>query len=605
METKLLIVDDTPENLDVLRQVLSPLDCKILVANSGERSLDIIARNQPDLVLLDVMMPGMDGFEVCRRIRANESTAETPVIFVTARQDDIAQGFAVGGNDYITKPISMEEVQSRVRHQLERVRLIRELKTLNEELEEKVRERTAKLAIANRQLREEVNERRFMQDRLRYLAEHDFVTRVYNRNALDAHVTEVIDGVQRKSAEAVYLQIDIDQFRLVNESCGCIAGDELLKEVGEMLGHCLSEQDFLARLGGDKFAIVAGKHNRASGLALANLIQQQANNFAFVWEGREFKLALTIALVVVDKDVSSFEQLLLMADEVMYLAKKEGRSTVRVYDEDTLRQTSHRSNVNWALRLVDALNQDHFCIHVQRLSRIRAPGENLPAKLKLEALVRLRDTSGSLMFPDSFIPAAERFNLISQIDRWMIKRVVQILAQHPECHDEIEHIAINLSAISIRERDLGAYIERTLAQYKVPGHLIAFEITETENIVNLEETRQFIRDVKNLGCQFALDDFGSGYASFNYLRELPFDQVKIDGVFIRDIDKIETNISMVKSIVEIAQKLNVSVVAEFVENNRIHTLLDELGVDWGQGYHYHRPEELTNESLKRMIKQVA
>ena len=233
--SKILIVDDTPHNIDVLSATLGDEHCELMAATSGARALELAARGQPDLVLLDVMMPGMDGFEVCRRLKADPATADIPVIFVTARTDDVSQGFAVGGSDYISKPINADEVRARVRYQLERRNLLEQLRELNQSLEEKVRERTAELTIANRHLRQEINERRYMQDRLNYLATHDFVTRLYNRGALDAHVSELLARVQRAECDAVFLLIDIDQFRLVNETCGCIAGDELLRQFAEVV----------------------------------------------------------------------------------------------------------------------------------------------------------------------------------------------------------------------------------------------------------------------------------------------------------------------------------------------------------------------------------
>jgi diguanylate cyclase (GGDEF)-like protein len=585
---KILIVDDTPQNIDLLKHVLSPIDCKLLVANSGETALNILARNPPDLILLDVMMPGMDGFETCRKIR---ETSEVPVVFVTARQDDIAVGFAAGGNDYITKPINAEEVLARVNHQIERIQLTDSLKKLNAELEDKVRERTAQLATVNRQLREEVNERRFMQDRLRYLADHDFVTRAYNRNALDAHITGIIDEVQRSDFTASYLQIDLDHFRLVNESCGCIAGDELLREVGDLIGSSVAPNDFFARLGGDKFAVVAVGRSLAEARKLADDICEQISVYRFKWEERFFDLSATVALVTIDREVESFEQLLLMADEVVYLAKRSDDSSVRIYDEQTQQDTAHRSNMNWALVLLDAINNNRFCVYVQKISKINTQADE-PDVVRLECLTRLRSNDGALYMPDTFIPPAERFHLISRLDRWVIREVCQFLAHNPSLLGSVESISINLSAVTIRKPGLFEYIQAQFEEFSVDPSRFCFEITETENIVNIPATRELMLNVKALGCRFALDDFGSGYASFNYLKELPFDSVKIDGVFIRDLSTSKPNQSMVRSVVDIAEKMDIEVIAEFVETAEDLNMLADYGVAWAQGYYIHKPEAL-------------
>lgn len=600
MSLKILVVDDTPDNIDILRRIVSTLNCTVLVATSGERALSLIQNNLPDLVLLDVMMPGIDGFEVCRRLRQQQATADLPIIFVTGRQDDIAVGFSVGGNDYITKPINADEVIVRVKHQIERLTMLRELHMLNSDLEAKVRERTAKLAVANQQLREEVNERRYMQDRLKYLAEHDFVTRLYNRNALDAHVSDTIEAFQLHRQPASFLQIDLDRFRLINESCGCVAGDELLRECGELIANCLTTHDFFARIGGDRFAIVCSNQGNKAAQSLAELINAQFAEFSFRWDERSFNVGVTLAIVPFNLHICSFDQLLIMADEVLYLAKKDGGKAIRIYDENTPLAVANRNRINWALRLVDALKFNHFRIFVQKITSLQEnKGQDEP--IKMEALVRLYDEANDqVLTPDHFMPAAERFHLTPSIDRWMIEHVCMFLHDHPSLHQKISSISINLSALTLGEADLCQYIATILEKYQLAADFLIFEITETERFVHIESAAAMLQDISQLGCQISIDDFGSGYASFNYLRELPFDQIKIDGVFIRDMEHVEANFNMVRSIVDIAAKFNKPVVAEFVERESIATLLKSIGVQWGQGYHFHRPELLTQACIEHL-----
>ena len=596
--SKILIVDDTPHNIDVLSATLADLDCELMVATSGARALELALRGQPDLLLLDVMMPGMDGFEVCRRLKADPATAGVPVVFVTARSDDVSTGFAVGGADYIAKPINADEVRARVRYQLERRVLLEQMHELNQGLEAKVRERTAELTIVNRQLRQEVNERRYMQDRLNYLATHDFVTRLYNRGALDAHCSELLARVQREDTRAWFLLIDIDQFRLVNETCGCIAGDELLRQFAETVGGLLARSDFFARLGGDKFAIVSENPTGVDGPGLARLVVRQLETFEFHWEERGFKLAATVAVVRIGRAVVSFDQLMLMADEAAYLAKRDGRGTVREYKDELPEGDGHRESVNWALVLVDALKHQHFKAFFQCLQPLRARGDEEAGRLHIETLIRLWDVRRDrIALPGQFIAPAERFHLIGDLDRWMIREVLTMLGRIPEHHEAIDSVAINLSALSIREPGLTAYVAEQLAALGVPGRLLCFEITETEAIVNLQSAGEFMQGLHQLGCRFALDDFGSGFASFTYLRQLPFDTIKIDGMFVRDMDLDPVHGGMVRSMAEMARLLNKPVVAECVETERVAAMLDELDIDWAQGFHFHRPEPLTVEAL--------
>jgi diguanylate cyclase (GGDEF)-like protein len=598
---RLLIVDDTPQNLDVLQAILSELDADLLIATHGARALDLAQRLQPDLILLDVMMPGMDGFEVCTRLKADPRTADIPVIFCTARVDDVARGFAVGGTDYLTKPVQPDEVRARVHHQLERRALLRELRHLNRALEDKVRERTAELTLANQQLRHEIHERRYMQDRLAYLASHDFVTRLHNRGALDAHVSQLLARLQRQpepAGPAVMLLIDIDQFRLVNESCGCIAGDELLRQFADLLGGLLRRGDFLARLGGDQFAVVSEEADLGAGLARQLLAMLQ--DWSFVWQERRFTLAATIAIVPLDRDLVSFDQLMQMGDETVFLAKRDGRGHVRQYTASRVGEPSQRETTNWALVLLDALRHQRLRIYFQRLQSLEQGGP-----LRVEALVRLWDAQrGELIAPTQFIALAERFHLVGEIDRWMLGEVLTLIGRHPELQQQLGQVTLNLSAVSMRQPGLAQQMLTMIAQHGVRADLLCFEITETQAIGNLAQAREFMQTLHDAGCHFSLDDFGSGYASFAYLRELPFDTLKIDGLFVRDMHTEPAHRAMVRSMVDMARLLDKPVVAEFVETAAVAQLLAELGVQWGQGYYFHQPEPLTFDALQQQVRQA-
>ena len=596
--SRILLVDDTPENLDVLSAILEDLHCHLMVATTGERAIELAQKQNPDLILLDVMMPGMNGFEVCNLLKADPATSRIPIIFVTARTDDISIGFSVGGYDYISKPINADEVRARVRHQLERRTLLNELQTLNRELEQKVRERTADLTIANRQLREEINERRYMQDRLSYLATHDFVTRLHNRNSLEAYVCSLLAQVQMANISASFLLVDIDRFRVINESCGCIAGDELLRQFSDYISGTLAREDFFARIGSDKFAIVTQSTATDTGNSLAQLIMQQIQSFKFVWEEREFKLAASIAVVPLSRDIVSFDQVMLMADEVLFLAKREGRGLVRSYSEATKRSCNDKENINWAQRLVDASHNKLFRAHFQLIENFSPNSTSKPKKIRVETLIRLWDpVHQRLILPGEFIGPAERLHLIPELDKWMINEVLQLLAAHTDLQERIETVSMNLSALSIREPHFVDYIIQLITQYQIPPEMLCFEITETAAITNLDIANEFMQQLHKLGCYFSLDDFGSGFASYAYLHQLSFDTLKIDGIFVRDMDRDANHYAMVKAIVEMAHSLKKEVIAEFVETEAVADLLKKLNVQWGQGFLYHQPEALSYNAL--------
>lgn len=595
----ILLVDDTPENLDVLSAILEDLNCQLLVATSGERALEITAKQNPDLILLDIMMPDINGFEVCKRLKANPDTAAISIIFVTARTDDISLGFQVGGADYITKPINADEVKARVNYHLERKQLLAELQSFNRSLETKVRERTAELTLANRHLREEINERRYMQDRLNYLATHDFVTRLYNRNALESHVSELLARIQLDSSAATFLLIDIDRFRLINESCGSVAGDELLRQFADSISGLLSREDFFARIGGDRFVVVSPIVLSTKGMALAQTILNHLHDFSFQWEEKQFNLEASIGAIQLSDKIYSFDQVMLQADETLYLAKNEGRGIIRTFNDALNEKSSQRESINWASRLVDALKENSFRLFFQFVENIQPQQEK---SYRMEILLRLWDSNQNrIIYPIEFIRPAERLHLIGKLDRWVVNAAFEFFANNPVLLNKIELISINLSAISIRDLAFSQFISTKLQDFKIPPHKICFEVTETEAIINVEAAKSFMHSLSDMGCHFALDDFGSGFASYAYLHQLVFDKIKIDGIFVRDMDTDASHYAMVKSIVEMASSLKKEITAEFVEHEGVATILAELGVSWVQGFHFHRPELLDAHHLQQYL----
>ncbi|MBM6550793.1 EAL domain-containing protein [Marinomonas ostreistagni] len=597
-----LIVDDVPDNIDVLRNVIAPLQCKMSVATSAERALVILEQLIPDLILLDVMMPGMSGFDLCRLLRQDPRFKDIPIIFVTGRTDDISQGFAAGGNDYITKPINADEVVARVQHHQERHALLQQLRNLNNDLEERVRLRTAELVAVNKQLREEINERRYMQDRLKYLADHDFVSRTHNRTALESYVVELISQSSDSFTSAYYFSIDLARFRVVNESCGLIAGDELLSEAAELISLVAGRAAFVARLSGDSFALVYPSPELATIRTIAEQLHREFEHFTFTWDERQFDVGATIAVVEIDESITSFDQVLMMADEAMYDAKRSGGQVVRFFTDMQTESSRQPIRQNWALRLIDALKYDHFRVYFQQI----CPLDSAQSELRLEALVRLyAPEQDKILFPDTFLFAAERYQLIADIDRWMIRQVCQFLQQHPNIKRQIGYVALNLSATTLRDQHLVAYIRDTLEQFQIPSRMLCFEVTETEQIIHVSKTSSILEQIQQLGCSIAIDDFGSGYSSFSYLRDFPFDHIKIDGMFAREVEHSEASLAMVQSILDVAAKLDKPCVVEFVENEALAQRFKSMGIAWGQGYHFHKPEPLTEANLERCLTRIS
>jgi EAL domain-containing protein (putative c-di-GMP-specific phosphodiesterase class I) len=305
-----------------------------------------------------------------------------------------------------------------------------------------------------------------------------------------------------------------------------------------------------------------------------------------------------VAVVPLNRDVVSFEQALLMADETLYLARQQGHGQVRLHgDTQGVAQLHPRDRINWALVLMDALAHQHLRAHFQCLQPMRP--ELAEGGLRVEMLMRLWDpVQQQLISPNVFIPPAERYHLIADLDRWMLGETIGFLGRHPELRQLMAMVTVNLSAVSLRDPLLAAQVMAMLETHQVPPSLLCLEITETEAILNFGVAQTFVRSLRDFGCRFALDDFGSGFASFRTLNELDVDSLKIDGSFVREMDKTPARAAMVRSMVDMARHLAKPVVAEWVETDVVARQLIEMGVEWTQGFLFHRPEPLSLDALQ-------
>ncbi|XHS77236.1 EAL domain-containing protein [Burkholderiaceae bacterium UC74_6] len=590
---RVLLVDDTPTNLDVLQGLLEPLGLELSTANSGERALQVVQRLTPDLILLDIMMPGIDGIEVCRRLKAAPATADIPVIFVTGAGDNVDAGFAAGGVDYLVKPVRANDLRARVSAHLERGWLLRELAERNASLEEarrtlerRVEERTRELSVANSNLHNEVQERRVAEDRLNFLARHDFLTRLMNRPALESSLAQLLAAGGQRSHCLIHL--DLDRFKVVNDICGHVAGDELLREISELLRRELQPLDLLARMSGDEFTLVLVDADLARGRNVAERLRKAVEAFRFSWQNQVFTQTTSVGLTSVASTHGGVQELLGQADAACFAAKEEGRNRVHVYDERIIDIQSRRAQLALAPRLTEALEKDSFELFSQRILRLDAPevGEHY------ELLLRMRDAEGQLIEPADFIPAAERLGMMPQVDRWVVRRVFRFYRENPEQLLRLDRATVNLSGQSLCDPAFDAFVADQLAEGGLPADKLCFEITETAAITNLQSSVRFMHKFRRAGVRFALDDFGAGVSSFAYLKTLPVDFLKIDGMFVKDIAENPVDRAMVRAINEIGQVMGRQTVAEFAETDEIVEILRQIGVNYAQGFGVARPQAL-------------
>ncbi|MCC3446424.1 MAG: EAL domain-containing protein [Microcoleus sp. PH2017_40_RAT_O_B] len=454
---------------------------------------------------------------------------------------------------------------------------------------------------------------------LTWQATHDPLTQLVNRHEFEYQLEHALHSSQGYGQEHVMLYLDLDRFKIVNDTSGHVAGDELLRQVSQLLKSNIRKTDILARLGGDEFAVLLYNCPPEQGLDVAKLLLQNIQEFRFAWQDKTFAIGVSIGLVAINRKTVSTSAVLSAADLACYAAKNKGRNRVQVYQPGDRELIKQHGETQWVVEINQALEDNRFRLYSQPIVHLR----ELPTTgTHCEILLRLQLQTGQLVSPMAFIPAAERYNLMHAIDRWVIRTLfsnlsqiftANLLVQNHGADDNIVTLpaccplsnsqasfdkysslyAINLSGDSINEEKFIDFIQEQFSLYQIPPEIICFEITETVAIANLSKAACLIWKLKELGCQFALDDFGSGMSSFAYLKNLPVDYIKIDGNFIKNLAENPIDIVMVEAITKIAHAMGIKTIAEYVESQAVMDKLKELGVDYGQGYYLGKPQTFT------------
>ena len=431
----------------------------------------------------------------------------------------------------------------------------------------------------------DVTERKKSDITLEYLATHDSLTGVYNRREFERRLKTGLNQAQIDNSELTLLYMDLDQFKVVNDTCGHKAGDLLIKQLAQKLNDVVHDKGILARLGGDEFGVLLEGDNAQMAYLVANKLLNAVQEFRFIWENRIFTLGISIGQVPWYQDIKSAEQLLSMADSACYMAKERGRNQIHTYSFNDAHMQRYESELTWIADINHALLHNCFELYYQHYQSLK---KNTNGH-HYELLLRMRDKNDKIVSPNAFLPAAERYNLTSQIDRWVIDHYFRWLSANNEHKQQLTRCNINLSGHSLADKDLKLFILNAFEKYAIPYEKICFEITESMAIIKMDETLEFINTFHRLGCFFALDDFGSGFSSYSYLKNLPVDQLKIDGSFVKDILLDPIDMAMVSSINDVAKAMGMETVAEFVESTEILIELGKMGIDYAQGYGVAKP----------------
>ncbi|HTI47365.1 MAG TPA: EAL domain-containing protein [Casimicrobiaceae bacterium] len=435
--------------------------------------------------------------------------------------------------------------------------------------------------------------------RLAHLASHDALTGLPNRREFERRVSAILREARDRPGSYAVLYLDLDEFKLVNDTCGHAAGDELLRQVSALLRQRLREMDTLARLGGDEFGVLLAHCAPASALRVAETLRKTIGDFHFVWKQRPFRVHVSIGLVSLGQGTRTLAQVLSAADAACYIAKDKGRNRVQVWSSESDELAVRHGEMEWASRLHGALERNRFCLYAQPLQAVRRESGHTRYT---ELLLRLTDDNGEIVPPMSFIPAAERYHLMPAVDRWVVATAFGIMAQYAEAGllDSLGICAINVSGASLSDDEFLDYVQQQFVHHRIPHAAVCFEITETTAVTSLNKAVEFMTALRGCGCRFALDDFGVGVSSFTYLKHLPVDFLKIDGAFVKDLLQDPVDRAMVEAINRIGHLMGKLTIAESVENTATLEALRGIGVDYAQGFGIAAPERFAAPSATRL-----
>lgn len=422
-----------------------------------------------------------------------------------------------------------------------------------------------------------------------YQASHDALTGLINREEFATRLERLVRTEERPEPAHAFLVVDIDQFKVINDVCGHLAGDELLCQTADSIGESIEQQHILARLGGDQFGVVVTDVDVDGGKAVARALVSLLNR-KFVWDDKSYNVTVSIGVAPITPGTSTVNDVLAAGDDACSLVKEHGGNGVEVYQTSDFVFVRRKGEMQWIARLTDALEDDRFALYHQVIAPLG--GSESEDRQKYEILLRLRDRDGGLVSPGEFITAAERYKLMPSIDRWVVSAACRYVSLARQQNIDVPLICVNLSGASVIDDSLLDFMLRTFDEQQVDASSFCFEVTETSAIQNFSRAISLIVRLREAGAVFALDDFGNGFSSFSYLKRLPVDYLKIDGSFVKDIENDEIDLAMVEAVNNIGHAMGMKTIAEYVHNESIHTKLREIGVDYAQGYAVARPTPL-------------
>jgi len=577
MKAHILIVDDERFFISLLEDILQDTYC-VHIAYNGLQALEIINKQCIDLVLLDVLMPEMDGYEVCQQLKKCEKSSSIPVIFLTVKSDidDEVKGFAVGAADYLIKPVSAPIVLARCATQLALAKANRALKQQADDLEVLVVERTVEL---NR----EISKKQKAYQKLHYLANYDQLTQLPNRNLFNERLAYAHKQAQRNKNPFSVLLIDLDRFKQVNDSLGHHMGDLLLEQVGVRLSECLRGIDTIARLGGDEFIIILTELKESKDAALVAKKIITAIETAFIINEHTVYIGCSIGISSYPDDGEEFDAMLRYADMAMHEVKAKGKNNYTFFSSQLIACANQKMQLEEDLH--SALGSNEIFLHYQPVVDLQTQ-----AICGVEALLRWQHPIHGMISPEKAIMIAEESDFIFELGEWVLDQACYQFSLWQKQGFDIAHIAINMSTRQFSGKiDSFNLLESLVRKYSIPSTSVQLEITESLMLEDSRYVMKTLEALRKLGMQLSVDDFGTGYSSLSYLRRFPVDILKIDQSFIRDLYVIAGSDTLVKAIIAMGHSLGLKLIAEGAETQVQLDFLKQHQCDMVQGYYFSRP----------------
>lgn len=555
----LIVEDDGDDAVLIIRELKrGGYEPDYQVVDTSSQILSALDTSLWDIIITDHNLPGLTSIDILKLIKA--SSVDTPVIIVSGSigEDVAVEAMKAGAHDYIMKG-----------------NLTRLLPAIERELHE------MEIRKAHREAEATIHR----------MAYHDALTGLANRHQFELHLGQALDSAHLRKQNHALFYLDLDQFKVVNDTCGHMAGDELLRQLALVMKGSLRESDILARLGGDEFAILLENCSLEHAHKVAEHMLKAIRNFRFSWEGRVFPVGSSIGLILINENSKSIADILSKADMACYAAKEGGRNRIHTYADYDREIAQRRNEMQWVSRINSALDENRLLLYKQRVEPL-ACQTNMQ---HYEFLLRLQEPNGELVNPGAFIPAAERYNLMASIDCRVVKMALEYQSEQYRnngADGELGTCFIKLSALSLTDKNTYSEIQKQLKRHKLPPDLLCFGMTETAVISNLAHGLEFIKGIRDKGARFALDDFGTGLGSFSCLKTIPVDYVKIDGGYTQGMQDNVVDYAIVEAINKIAHVVGLETIAPFIENEQTLDMLKSMGIDYAQGYGVEKPTPL-------------